>query len=136
VDLLQGSVGAVAVTPDGIVWGVTGEHDLVRFDGQSWTFQAAAEGPSLDGISVLAVAPDGALWVGGGGGAARFDGETWTVYTSAEGLAGETVHAIAFAPDGAIWFGTRNGAVLFRPSEAAAQVVCGKIKMSSEMFAV
>ncbi len=79
-----------------------------------WTTYTAADGLVSNGVSAVAVAPDGAVWfgsAGSGGGASRFDGTTWTTYTEADGLASENVSAIAFAPDGAVWFGTYDRGV-------------------------
>ena len=109
---LDRSLGSLAVTPDGQVWGVAGEQGLAHFDGRSWTFPelpADLEGPA----GTLAIAPDGALWASGNDRIARFDGVTWTVYPSAEGVQG-----IAVAPDGSLWLGKSNGAARFQPPAA------------------
>jgi streptogramin lyase len=79
-----------------------------------WTTYTTAEGLVGDGVSAVALAPDGAVWFGSAGrdgGASRFDGTTWTTYTTADGLSSENVSAIAFAPDGAAWFGTYDRGV-------------------------
>ena len=95
-----------AVTPDGLLWGTIPDSRLASFDGQSWgderswTPYSRADGLPLDEALTLAVAPDGALWVGTSSGAARFDG-AWTVY-----VAGEAVRAIAFGRQGDVWLDT------------------------------
>jgi ligand-binding sensor domain-containing protein len=95
-----------AVTPDGLLWGTVGERRLASFDGLSWgdegswTLYSRADGLALDEVLSVAVAPDGALWVGTTYGAARFDG-AWTAYTT-----GHVVRAIAFGPEGEVWLET------------------------------
>ncbi len=135
-------VSAIAVAPDGAVWFGT-EGGVSRFDGKKWTTYRVADGSvpangSLSRVSAhrhaaellprgsdgltnntvhaIAVAADGALWVGTDGGVSRFDGKNWTTYTPADGLASHVVTAIAVAPDGALWFGTRSGASRYLPA--------------------
>lgn len=108
IKTLERSLGSLVVTPDGQVWGVAGEGELARFDGKSWIFLPPPA--DLGSIRVLAVAPDGALWLSGDHQIARLDGGTWSVYPSAEG-----VQAIAFGPDGSLWLATYNGAAHLKP---------------------
>jgi len=95
-----------AVTPDGSLWGTVAERRLASFDGESWgderswTPYSSADGLPLDEVISMAVAPDGALWVGTASGAARFDG-AWEVYA-----AGDAVRAIAFGAQGEVWLDT------------------------------
>jgi ligand-binding sensor domain-containing protein len=138
-DAFPGRFSVGAATDDGRVWGVVPEKGLASFtypiggsgDGsawagsQAWTFYAPPEDVSL--LSVVTVAPDGALWLTTDDGVARFDpaagltgddapdlGQAWTIYTSEDGLV-SYYHAIAFGPAGEIWF----GATRFQPTEAA-----------------
>jgi ligand-binding sensor domain-containing protein len=124
-DSFPGPFMVRAVTPDGLVWGTVPERGLASFDGgswtdgESWTVHTTADGLPLDNVNVLAVAPDGALWVGTNSGAARFDRESppdkaWIAYTTENGLASNTVRAIAFGPNGEVWFGTTR----IQPAEA------------------
>lgn len=122
-DSFPGPFMVRAVTPDDLVWGTVPEKGLASFDGQSWTEKeswtvyTAADGLPLDNVNVLAVAPDGGLWVGTNSGAARLDGEdssAWTTYTTDNGLANNIVRAIAFGPNGEVWLGTTR----FQPAEA------------------
>lgn len=112
--LVNGSVHAIAVTPDGVVWGVDSERGLVRFAGETWEQVPGPDGQPVYGS--LIVAPDGALWVKGQGGLARFDGQGWAVYPAVEG-----VQAVAVAPapqdgtGGTVWLGASNGVVQFQP---------------------
>jgi len=95
-----------AVTPDGLLWGTVPDARLASFDGRSWedetswTLYSGADGLPLDEVLTMAVAHDGALWVGTTSGAARFDG-TWTPYAL-----GHAVRAIAFGPQGEVWLDT------------------------------
>jgi ligand-binding sensor domain-containing protein len=79
-------------------------------------------------VSLLGIAPDGALWISVEDGVARFDpaagagrggqsgpGGAWTLYTVDNGLELPHVGAIAFGPEGDIWF----GATRFRPADVA-----------------
>jgi len=92
-------------------------------DGETWITYTTDDGLAHNRVSAIAVAADGALWFGtGGGGVSRFDGQTlraepqdeaWTTYTTDDGLAGNFVHSIAVAPDETLWFGTFNGVSRF-----------------------
>src|SRR5205807_47978 len=67
-----------------------------------------------DSISVLAPAPDGALWVGtSGGGLGRLvpkrQRQTDTEANTKGGLPSDEVTALAPAPDGALWVGIYRG---------------------------
>jgi ligand-binding sensor domain-containing protein len=106
--VLDRALLALAVTPDGVVWGLDDERGLVRFDGDAWEPVAPAAGSSAYGY--LVVAPDGALWLRGQTHLARLDGEAWTTYPTVEG-----VKSMAIAPDGTVWLGTGNGVVRFEP---------------------
>jgi len=78
---------------------------------RGWTTYTEDDGLAGDYVSSIAVAPDGALWLGTVRGISRFDGEAWTNYTKDDGLAANGVRAIAVALDGALWFGTGTGGV-------------------------
>ena len=72
----------------------------------------------LDRIDLLAIAPDGTVWVtyyGWSDGISHFvaaDGsKPWTTYTENDGLPSKAVTTIAAAPDGALWVGTETGTV-------------------------
>jgi hypothetical protein len=117
-DSFPGGFRVDAATADGCVWGIT-ERGLTCFDGQSWTdsqswtFYPIPDPLSLDGVLILAAAPDGALWLRADNGLARFEvegasDERWTTYIVEDGLICDRGcgSAIAFAPDGAVWLGT------------------------------
>ena len=59
----------------------------------------------------IAVAPDGAVWVGGLGGATRFVSRFVNDQDQQGYPLRDHVTAIAFEPDGAVWFGTMNGLI-------------------------
>lgn len=61
-------------------------------------------------IVAIAVAPDGAVWVGTwGGGLSRFDGSKWKTYTKTDGLPSNHVFMLHFDRKGQQWVGTSNG---------------------------
>jgi hypothetical protein len=75
-------VSALAVDRSGAVWvsncefdewGGCAEHGISRFDGTRW--ETFADVPSDGGIDE---APDGSIWVAGGGESSRYDGHAWT----------------------------------------------------------
>ncbi len=123
-DSFPGGFSVQAVTPDGLLWGMTPEGRLASFDGQSWTDGESwtiyePPGGPQGHVLLLNVAPDGALWLATGSAIARFGrastpDEAWTLYTQSDGLPDSYYHATAFGPDGEIWF----GATRFRPAKA------------------
>lgn len=68
-----------------------------------------ANGRAFRSVSSFAVAPDGNLWVGHGGGASRFDGSAWQSLTTASGLPSNRVLALASGQQGVLWIGTDRG---------------------------
>ena len=109
-DLLGHGVGRIAVTPDDDVWGTTGKHGMVRYDGQTWRQTTDIEGLPSNEIRELVVGPEGVLWAMWNEGLATFDGHRWAVHEAR--LGGST---LALGPDGTIWLGTANGVVHLRP---------------------
>ena len=106
----------VTVDAAGRVWaggtyGGFASGGVAVYDGARWTTNpGSADAPaSRSSIRFIAVAPDGATWVGTDGGVARLDGATWTdltpEITAATGAspAGSGVASIAFGADGAAW---------------------------------
>ena len=90
--------------------GSQGVGGLARFDDPGWTAFTEADGVQNWGgqgfiaTDLLAVAPDGSLWMNGAsefdccGGVAHYDGATWDSY-----LVGSSIHDLAIAPDGSAW---------------------------------
>ena len=107
-------LSSTAIGPDGSVWALLGDREVVHFDGSEWqTLDVPHE------VSSLAVAPDGTVWAGlagapsvdpelsaVSGGGASFDGTEWTKYTTADGLPNGVGNLVAVAPDGTVWAGS------------------------------
>lgn len=106
---------STAVDQDGALWLGTNEGGVSRFDGTSWITYTTVNGLPDSQINAIAVAPDGAVWVGTLNGASRFDGSMWTTFTTADGLADNIVQAIVVASDGSLWFGTYGGISRYGP---------------------
>ncbi|HEY7368866.1 MAG TPA: two-component regulator propeller domain-containing protein [Thermoanaerobaculia bacterium] len=106
--LPQGTVTALAQTPDGYLWLGT-QEGLVRFDGVRFTVFDRKSSPALrrHHVTTLAVAPDGALWIGllGGGLVSHRAGE-FRAWGPAQGLPDEIVSSIVPESDGTVWVGT------------------------------
>ena len=62
-----------------------------------------------DTITALAIAPDGAVWLGTTAGAKVLQGGQWRTVSAADGLASNHVTHIAIAADGSVWVGTLGG---------------------------
>jgi len=89
----DGCAQRFAVSGDAL-W-IGGLCGLARFDGVSWN--AAADLPEPDGVSDIAVAPDGSLWIGRtAAGVASFDGATVTEH-------GLVAPLVAVTADGTVW---------------------------------
>jgi len=119
-------VTAVAAAPDGTIWigtyggGLSRIAPKFKVQGQeSWSetwesFTRANSGLQSDWVAALAVAGNGAVWVGTyGGGVSRVtrtgDELTWQTFTRANsGLAGDWITTLAVAPDGTTWVGTHG----------------------------
>jgi ligand-binding sensor domain-containing protein len=104
-------VGGLAVAPNGDVWCAYLVHGtgLSCFNGEEWVSHAPGNGlPAGDILwtGPLAIAPDGAVWVGMfGDGVCMYDGERWTAYTVADGLLSNKIATVAVGTDGAVWCG-------------------------------
>ena len=108
----------VTVDAAGRIWaggtyGGTATGGVAVYDGERWTtYPGSADAPaSRSSIRFIAVAPDGATWIGTDDGVARLDGATWTDLTpdivAATGAspAGSGAVSIAFEADGTAWVG-------------------------------
>src|SRR3972149_4957550 len=106
--LLQDCALSIAVTQDGALW--FGSYEgITRYDGESWvSFTPKTTKGLVVRADILAVAPDGNLWVGGheDGGLLRYDGKEWHDFS--QYLPDHTVTAITFALDGTMWVGTKT----------------------------
>lgn len=106
---------ALAQDRDGFLW-VGLQGGLARWDG--YRFRSYRANPAIPGslhddwVSVLHVASDGQLWIGGGaGGLALYDKQTDQFRTVALNASTERMHIGAIADDGAggLWVGTDEG---------------------------
>jgi sugar lactone lactonase YvrE len=106
------------IGPDGTLWvntsngysGPQGVGGLARLDDAGWTTFTEAVGVQAWGgqgfiaTDLLAVAPDGSLWMNGAaddegcGGVAHYEGVMWASY-----LVEFCIHDLAIAPDGSAW---------------------------------
>jgi signal transduction histidine kinase/ligand-binding sensor domain-containing protein/CheY-like chemotaxis protein len=108
--LPQNSVRAIVQTREGYLWFGTAEG-LARFDGNRFTVFDRTSTPSLPSgnIQSLAVASDGALWIGfRRHGLARLYAGQLTRWTTAEGLSGDEIVSLLATPDGSIWAGAAS----------------------------
>jgi len=100
----------MAVAADGTLW-VASWEEVLAYDGDEWTRFTSAGGLPSGGISSVAVAPNGDVWVGTAddfegdpsGGVARFDGGAWTTFDEADGLSASAVTALTVGSDGTVW---------------------------------
>jgi hypothetical protein len=99
-------VDSSAETPDGAMW-FGAYKSVTRYDGKNWTsYSRDLTGDPIPSVGVMAVAPDGTLWIGGdvGGGLLHYDGRMWLDYS--QYLTNSSVTAITFSRDGTLWIGT------------------------------
>ena len=109
--------------PDGWLWIAT-PTGLYRFDGVRFERTEKIYGRPLDSsnIMALAIAPDGAVWVGyrvGGVSVFRKDGAH--TYMEGDGLQPVGALHIEVAPDGAVWAAMRNGVAILPPGATRFQ---------------
>jgi len=115
------SIQALCVDHGGAVWCGTVWDGVMRFDGSAWASYTRDDGLADNWIRSIAIAPDGAVWIGGyhaygphwgqqfyAGGVSRFDGDAWTTYTEKDGLASDAVKCIAVGDDGTVWAGAEH----------------------------
>ncbi|MCU1235765.1 MAG: hypothetical protein JWP63_3732, partial [Candidatus Solibacter sp.] len=104
----------IVQSQDGFLWLTVGSDTLTRFDGRNFT------DISFPRAHVLAIAPDGGLWVGTGGGLQRitatalnqFDRLPATLYHPGPGL-GSSITCLHFSRSGILWVGTAGGLYRF-----------------------
>jgi ligand-binding sensor domain-containing protein len=85
-------------------------YGLLKYDGQTWTvYDTSNSGLPSNGVTTVAAAPGGVLWVGTDAGIARFDGTKWTVYTEADGIPADYITSVSIAPNGHVWIGAWEG---------------------------
>lgn len=120
--LPQGSVFALAQTPDGYLWVGTREG-LVRFDGVRFTpvEQENARWLTHAWITALRVGTNGSLWVGTDtNGLACLHGGVWSFYSRTNGLMSDQVRTLLESTDGGLWIGTEEGLARFADGRFAS----------------
>lgn len=105
---------SLAIGPDGVVWAGIYRGGVCRFDGKTWKAYTEDDGMVYgdNGVELVALGLDGAVWTGSRSGVSRFDGTTWVSYTEDDGvvIGRSKVYFLTAGPDGSVWFGTsRNG---------------------------
>jgi signal transduction histidine kinase/ligand-binding sensor domain-containing protein len=121
--LTQGTIPAIAQTPDGYLWLGT-DSGLLRFDGVRavpWLPPAGEQLPA-NFISSLLVARDGTLWIGTIKGLASWKNGQLTQYPE---FAAHQVYPIRQTRDGTVWFG------VWAPGRLCA-VQAGKIRCEGD----
>jgi ligand-binding sensor domain-containing protein/signal transduction histidine kinase len=109
--LPEGTVQALAETPDGYLWiGTTG--GLTRFDGTRFQLYGSntTHTPAVNSIFCLSPSTDGSLWIGTeGGGLLRLRNNSVKTYGAVQGLTDGFVRSILEDSHGTVWVGTDNG---------------------------
>jgi len=82
----------------------------------AWRRFGAGDGLSTTSLTALAIAADGAVWVGSGRGLSRFDGERFRVAGRDELPSSEILNRTGFRDgQGRLWWGTPAGPVVYHP---------------------
>jgi signal transduction histidine kinase len=113
--LPQGSVRAIAQTPDGYIWIATFDG-LVRFDGVRMTIFTRSDFPEMTSNRCLSLLVDrqGRLWVGTeDGGVLQRVGTRFRSFGRSSGLESDAVHSLAEDEDGRLWAWTSAGYEVF-----------------------
>ena len=99
---------AGALCPASVARALSPELSPTQYVHDSWS---ARDGLPQDMVPALALAADGALWVGSQEGVARYDGANFTVSGHGQDSGQPRVQAQCFAVagDGALWVGTLQG---------------------------
>ncbi len=111
--LPQGSVRAIAQTPDGYIWIATLDG-LVRFDGVRMTVFSKSEVPEMTSNRCVSLLVDrrGTLWVGTeDGGILQKAGAAFLAYGRSHGLPTLNIGALAEDEQGRVWATTNLGPV-------------------------
>ncbi len=95
-------VRALFADSEGVLWIGTAGGVLHYANGKSTKPLASGE----DVVHSLAIAENGALWVGHERGLRRLDGRAQMSFTSADGLSGDAVRMLYFDSRGVLWAGT------------------------------
>jgi hypothetical protein len=91
------------------LWVGTSQGLAVREVGGAWHFIDPARGLPVLGITSLAAAPDGSMWVGTTRGAIRIAGDVIEYRQGRRWLPGDHVSAVTVDAEGTAWFDTDRG---------------------------
>ncbi|NLG51495.1 MAG: cyclic nucleotide-binding domain-containing protein [Chloroflexi bacterium] len=112
--LVNETVRAIAIGPDGAIWFATAEGvgKLTQSNGQDkWEAFTRSDGLISDDVRSVTIAPDGSAWFGTSNGASRLNAQgQWDSFAAPDVLPGALVSTIAIGPDQSVWFGTDQGA--------------------------
>jgi len=102
---------SVTVDANNVAWFTELWGGVYSFDGETLRkYETEEKFSSL--VTAIAVAPDGAIWVGNTwGDIGRLDGDVWTLFTDEIGLHEQSITSILATPAGDIWVGTVKGGV-------------------------
>jgi two-component system sensor histidine kinase/response regulator len=108
--LPQGSVLALAQSPDGYLWIAT-EDGLARFDGVRFSLYDKENTPELQSNDIRALLVDrqNNLWIGtNGGGLCLYSAKRFRTFSTADGLGSNNIGSIFEDREGSLWIGTRD----------------------------
>ncbi|MCJ8270064.1 MAG: hypothetical protein MJK04_11765, partial [Psychrosphaera sp.] len=121
--LADGTVIALAETPDRMIWIGTQQAGLYRFDRRDKTLRQYTLADGLIDLHVRRILFDGqnGLWIGTYGGLSRFDMTTetfdsFTTVTQPDTAFSETIYTLAIQADGTLWVGADNGLYRLPPN--------------------
>jgi len=102
-------IQALCPIEGGILAG-TSEGLFRILDGEVTVWDTLNSSLPVNSVRAIAVAGDGAWWIGTeGGGLVRYDGTDWTVYDFYQtGVPIDYIRSLAFGPDNALWIGTEE----------------------------
>jgi|GEM_PF-596519 len=106
-------VYAVYVGSDGVRWFGTQKYGLIRYDGDSITAFALAEGLPSPTVRTLFVDHSGTFWIGTDAGLCMMDDTSFRCFSTYDGLPNDEIRSLAETPDGRIWIGTTRGLGVF-----------------------
>ena len=115
--LPQGTVYALAQTPDGYVWAAT-QEGFVRFDGTEFVTFDKAAAPQIHNNMTYALlsARDSSLYAAtNGGGVVRLQGRRIRSYEVADGMPSDAATTLVESGNGTIWIGTQKGLASRQP---------------------